>query len=459
MNKLLPAILLIATLFLNACNTARNVLPTAETRAEIVSFFMEQLHDKHDNESFFERSHPFQWSDLEQMQTFVWEAWRAANHRFDEDRFITTESITKGNWGQWTLPEHLEPNAIMNFYWGSKGEKPENGFSLFLYLHGSGDPAREWANGLRFAQTFDDAPSIYFVPRIPNVGRWYRWYQQSKQFAWERLLRLAFLSDEIDPNRIYFFGISEGGYGSQRLASFYADFLAGAGPMASGEPLINAPVENVRNIAFSLLTGAEDFGFGRNVLTQEAQNVFGRLAEAYPGSFVHRIELIPNHGHAIDYTPTTPWLKQHVRNPHPKHVTWENFPMDGRYRRGFHNLLVNERSNEDDSHRTFYELIINGNDISLTVDLVSYETVDRHSSGVPIRFERTHTTATSGRVTIFLCPQLIDPQQNVTVTVNGTRTFHGRVQPDLRHIVNSCALFFDPMRLFPAAIEVDLGEL
>ena len=95
---------------------------------------------------------------------------------------------------------------------------------------------------------FQDGPSIYFIPQIPNEGQLYRWWQRSKLHAWEKLLRLALLSDEVDPLRIYFFGISEGGYGSQRLASYYVDYLAGAGPMAGGEPLINAPVENCQHI-------------------------------------------------------------------------------------------------------------------------------------------------------------------------------------------------------------------
>lgn len=76
---------------------------------------------------------------------------------------------------------------------------------------------------------------------------------------------------EIDPNRVYFFGISEGAYGSQRLASFYADYLAAAGPIAGGEPMENAPAENCANIAFSFRTGSNDKGFCRNELTEAAK--------------------------------------------------------------------------------------------------------------------------------------------------------------------------------------------
>ncbi len=102
---------------------------------------------------------------------------------------------------------------------------------------------------------------MYFIPQIPNEGEWYRWYQRGKQWAWERLLRQALLRDEIDADKVYFMGISEGAYGSQRLASYYADYLAGAGPMAGGEPLVNAPAENLRNTAFVLRTGQRDFVF------------------------------------------------------------------------------------------------------------------------------------------------------------------------------------------------------
>lgn len=75
-------------------------------------------------------------------------------------------------------------------------------------------------------------------------------------------------------------------------------------------------------------------------------------------------------GHGIDYKLTTPWLKQYTRNPYPKHVSWENFEMDGLYRNGFYNLFVEERSNDDTKSRTHYEMDIQENNISLKVDLV-----------------------------------------------------------------------------------------
>lgn len=399
-------------------------------------------------------------SEIAQWRQTVWEAWKTANRELEEDKLPPLAALSGERPGCWPLPDTLEPAAAMPFYWGSKGDsRPAAGWPLFLYLHGSGPKAAEWATGLALCSRFDDAPSAYFIPQIPNEGSYYRWWQRSKQFAWERLLRLAMASGDIDPDRMYVFGISEGGYGSQRLAAFYADYWAAAGPMAGGEPLRNAPAENCANLAFSLRTGAQDLAFARHTLTQAAANRFDSLQARYPGEFVHRIELIPGYGHGIDYFPTTPWLRQHVRNPYPRHVLWEDFATDGRRRRGFYNLQVDSRPAGDAETRTRYEMTITGNDIVLLADRVEYVTTQREPQwGIEVDFERRYTPLTEGRMTLYLCPELIDLNRKVRLTVNGRQVFHGKVRPDVRHIVNSCTTFFDPRRLYPAAIEIDFAQ-
>lgn len=429
-----------------------------KTKAKITTHFSNYLSGK---EEAYNDKTSLKSSDIKKMQDIVWSAWKEANNNFSEEKLIPLEKLENGKSGKWVLPANLEPNATMPYYWGSKGDtEPDGGYPLYLYMHGSGDKNGEWKTGLSICQKFDDAPSVYFIPQIPNMGDYYRWWQKAKQFAWEKMLRLAFVSGKINPNQVYFFGISEGGYGSQRLASFYADYLAGAGPMAGGEPLKNAPVENCRNIAFSLRTGAVDRGFYRNKLTQYTKDEFERLQKLYPEDFTHRVELIPGMGHGIDYRPTTPWLKQYTRNPYPKSVSWENFEMDGIYRDGFYNLFVKERSNDDTKSRSYYELDIVDNKITLKADVVTYKATEIDPQwGIELKFEKTYQPATKGKVIIYLCDKLVDLDQEITLIVNGKEAFKGIVKPELKHIVNSCATFFDPARLYPAAIEVDLSNL
>jgi len=48
--------------------------------------------------------------------------------------------------------------------------------------------------------------------------------------------------------------------------------------------------------------------------------------------------------------------------------------------------------------------------------------------------------------------------REVTVSVNGREVFRGMVRPSVKDMVNSCALFFDPARIYPASVEVDLSK-
>ena len=422
---------------------------------DLTAFFYKHMNGE---TALWSDSEPISADQIVAKREEVWNLWKKACESYNEEKLIALNTLGSNSTGRWKLPANLEPNATMPYYWGTKGTEPADGYPLFLYLHGSGDKESEWITGLNICSGFDDAPSAYFIPQIPNTGNYYRWWQKAKQFAWEKLLRLAFASGKIDPDRVYFFGISEGGYGSQRLASFYADYLAGAGPMAGGEPLKNAPVENCRNIAFSLRTGANDNGFFRNTLTQYTKDEFDRLQSANPGSFEHNIQLIPGMGHGIDYSPTTPWLKNYTRDPYPKTVSWENFEMDGLYRDGFYNLYVNERSNNDANSRSYYEMSITGNAITLNVQTVKYQTTETNS-GIDMKFAKTYTPATKGKITVYLSPELVDMAQPVTLTVNGKTAFNDNVGLDTKHLINSCGIFFDPERLYPAAIEVDLSTL
>ena len=382
----------------------------------------------------------------------VWTAWQEANARLDEPKLPPLLPLTADTKGALTLPDSLEPAATMDYYWGSKGGQPAAGWPVYIYLHGSGPREREWSNGLQFATLFEDAPSAYFVPRIPNEGGYYRWWQRSKQWGWSWLLRQLMLDDRLDARKIYVFGISEGGYGSQRLASFYADYWAAAGPMAGGEPLKNAPAENCRNIGFSLLTGAEDTGFYRNELSALVQAAFDSLQALHPDAYRHRVELLPGQGHNFDYRPTTPWLRAFERNPWPTEFSWEDFEMDGWHRTGFYNLVVNRRPGD---LRTRYDVEIAGNRIDLAISEVHYQTVRTDPKwGIELEFARTYVPATGGELTLYLDEHLVDLRQEVTVYVNGKQLYRGHVACSVGSMMESLATFYDRERIYPASVRI-----
>lgn len=444
MKTLFKGLVLVSLLLIIGQTTIAQQLKAED---EMVNYFKERLEGApYENHLIpFHEHKKLRKSKLQNTIRAVWEIWKQEVNQ--HAHLPKPEIVSKNN----PPTEHhwdLIKEKPLPFYYVKKvGEKSPEKFPLYLNLHGSGPREREFQAALYWGLKYADTPSIYFIPQIPTIKR-YRWWYVPEQQAWEKLFRLAMANKEIDPNRIYVLGISEGGYGSQRLGAYYADYLAGAGPMAGGEPLRNAPPLNFRNIAFSLQTGENDRGFGRNKLTKKAMLAFDSLAKANPGEFTHNIVLQPNKGHHIDYTKTTPWLSQFKRNPYPEHISWVLFPMHGRYRKGFYNVAIIEPL-----------AIKEGNKLDRAVFDIRY---DKTKNTVTIQAHLSNPEMTAskeikqGKIALFLNQHFVDLSEKVKVIYNGTEVYHAKPRLRLENIVESCAFYGDPFRLFPAKVEVNL---
>ncbi|MEO6684075.1 MAG: hypothetical protein ABIN48_14730 [Ginsengibacter sp.] len=433
--------------FVPIFSEAKIPAPQNTSDSSVVIYFKENINDfRKKNSSVLPEGKKVRLKDIQKSRKEIWALWRKANTDVAElPDFIKASEDPKYVYPTNTWQLHDEDP--MPFYYISKGNQPKNGFPLFINIHGSGPKKSEFEATLRLALRYKDAPSLYFIPQIPNEKR-YRWWFQPEQFAWEKLFRLSMLTDYIDANKLFFMGISEGGYGSQRLGAFYADYLAGAGPMAGGEPLENAPPLNYRNIAFSLQTGENDLRFGRNKLTQRAGEVFDSLKTIYPDAYNHKIEIQPGRGHSIDYTTTTPWLIQFKRNPHPSSVSWVNFPMHGRYRTGFYNIGIDKPLNISDTaeiDRAVFDLQMDKDKNTIHLDVWL---TDAHQ----IKKEEVQ----QGEISIYLGPELINLSKKVKLYYRGKLIFNKKVSLNKRILIESCALFGDPERIFPGKITVNL---
>ena len=208
--------------------------------------------------------------------------------------------------------------------------------------------------------------------------------------------------------------------------------------------------------------------YGRSRLVRKAADEWAALAEAHPGYYVHKIDLQPGKGHGCDYTVTTPWLKGYTRRAVPKYLYWENYGMGDalgeklRYRDCFYNLAVVEPSDDrtDNMVRSCYEMTVgDDNVIDLRVRVATVETCEPVSEDgwtMELGVKKSYADAEKGRVKIYLDERLVDLSKPVRVRVNGVERYNGTVTPDLRNLVESCALYFDPLRLFPASVEVDV---
>ena len=136
---------------------------------------------------------------LAALRAEVWNSWRQAWAASERTTSLPSLApLSEARVTAWLLPDSLEPRALLRFRSGTKGTRPSSGWPCYVYLHGSGPREGEWQAGYAMAQRFDDAPSAYFIPQIPQEGAYYRWWQRSKQWAWHRLLRHLLASPEIN---------------------------------------------------------------------------------------------------------------------------------------------------------------------------------------------------------------------------------------------------------------------
>lgn len=424
--------------------------------------------------SGFDHDQEIALADVESVRGKIWEIWReTVNNSDSTSERLPLLSSHEGlrYWEEVHNPDGIWelPDGEMKFFYGSKGAKSANGYPLFIFLHGSGPEAHEeWLTTLAWAGDFKDGPSAYFIPESPRGGRGCRWYQPSRQLKWENILRQVMAGEDIDPDRIYFAGISEGAYGSQRLASFYSDYLAGAGSIAGGEQTANCPPENLANLAFYMAIGEHDTAYARNLLAKRVTERLDSLATAHPGYYTHMTEFQPDKGHGCDYTTTTPWLATHSRNPYPHYFYWENTGLgliNGeplRYRDCFYNLSILEPSDNraDSLYRSVYEMKIDSNVVELKVSNVKVSRSERVSDDfweMDIGVEKLFSPATEGKVRIYLNSELVNLSRPVKIIVNGQEKYNGPVSPSLRDMVESCALFYDPRRVFTASVAVSVN--
>lgn len=425
-------------------------------------------------------------SNYQKLQAEVWQAWKDANasdlENFPELKEFPQTHLDKAVAPTWTVPGALggiDYEMPYEYGWlGSQPNKETNQVPVFIYLHGSGDDRdSEWQNGSDACKNSISRMSsykkgVFFNPRGPDGSDYNKWFKAPYQKVWENFLKGIFLQDYIDAYAIFLSGYSEGAYASQRMASFYADYFTGVAPLAGGEPLENAPPENLLHTRIVMISPNQDHAYGRNELTKKLKETL----EAWNAQFKTDTMSIPyeyfssinvdyegQHGDVPPYEGMGGLTNiTRSRTTNPTEVRWEDFSMDGQRRVGFYNIHVLERASTDATARTYYQLKINsGNNISLSAQDVSY-TVAKHCSSastIPLEYTKTYTPVTGGKIRIYLHPYMneLDLTKPITITVNNGKPQQIKPEVSVQAMVDSVKAFFDSQRIYPAYIEVDLA--
>lgn len=163
---------------------------------------------------------------------------------------------------------------------------------------------------------------------------------------------------------------------------------------------------------------------------------------------IHNIVIQKDRGRHIDYSMTTPWLKNKKRRTAPDYISWVYFPMHERYRKGFYNISIEQfpdLKEEDEFNRILFE--------------IKY---DKQSNLVEVHAalmndEMTETkNIDKGKISVFLDDRYVDYSKKVRIIYNDKLVFNSKLKLKEECLVESCGLFGDPERLFPSKVTISL---
>ena len=306
------------------------------------------------------------------------------------------------------------------------GEQGEDGWNLFISLHGGGGTTESENNRLwnRHKTLYELENGILFTPRSPS-NTWNMWFQSHVDTFINRIIQNMIAFHNVDPNKIYIMGRSAGGDGIYQVAPRMADRFAAAA-MSAGHPNDSSPL-GLRNTAFTIHMGENDSLYNRNDMAVKWGNDLKKLNEEDPEGYRHYIKIYKNKGHWMDNLEASAldWMSDFIRNPYPSKVVWKQGNV-------LHKRFYWLR-NEDPSFGDLIECSITGQIITIL-------------------------TSSSSKITIQLNDDLVDMDKEITVYYLGRQLFKGFVYRDIDIIRRSIREYGDPKSVYYGEIGLTLNS-
>lgn len=345
------------------------------------------------------------------------DAWTKAQQRYREEHSqMWKERIIRS--GDFAMP------IDVRIY----GEKPADGRSLYISMHGGGNTAKavndqQWRNQMTL---YRPSEGVYIAPRAA-VDDWNMWFRPHIDTLFATIIRCAVSELDVNPNKVYLTGYSAGGDGTYRMAPRMADHWAAASMMA-GHPGEASPV-NLRNIGFMVWMGENDSAYDRNRLAKEYGMLMGSLQKADTEGYRHQTTIVAGCGHWMNRADTAAieWMNDFVRNPRPQRIVW--------------------RQEESGLRDCFYNLSIPKEEMGKGKELcIDYD-------GNVINIVKSDYST----FFIYLNDQILNLSKPITVKRDGKVIFKGKVKRRKEHIEASIAKRMDPEYIFSARLKVTDG--
>lgn len=329
----------------------------------------------------------------------------------------------------WETKQFQHEEFIMKIEYKTFGDKPKDGRSLYISMHGGGNaPAqlndRQWQNQIGL---YEPKEGIYLAPRAPT-NEWNLWHLPHIDDLFGQIIQASVVLADVNPNRVYIMGYSAGGDGVFQLAPRMADRLAAAAMMA-GHPNETVPL-GLRNIGFTLHTGGNDAAYNRNKVAQEWKEQLAALHEQDREGYIHDVQIHEGKGHWMDREDqvAVEWMANFTRNPLPKKVVWKQ---------------------DDVTHSRFYWLAVNSDNEKVG------SLITASLDGQTINIEKTEGV---NAVIINLNDDMLDMDQPVKVMYQDHVLFEGGVARTIQTIHKTISERGDYHLNFSGMVEVSFDK-
>ena len=334
---------------------------------------------------------------------------------------------TRARLGLYYRARTLTHNGVSMPLWRTVyGDKPADGYSLFISLHGGGGTTQEVNNQQWENQKYLYRPqqAVYVAPRAP-WNLWNMWCHEGIDPLYEQLIQMCVAFEGVNPDKVYLMGYSAGGDGVWRMAPRMADSWAAASMMA-GHPG-DVSLLNLRNLPFMIWCGEHDAAYNRNTLAAQRGLQMDSLQQHDPMGYVHQTHIIKGAGHWMNRVDSAavPWMQQFRRNPYPKQIVWRQAEVVKPY---FYWLGAPQH---ELAPGKMVRASIHGNQVDITA--CDYSSL-----------------------TIYLNDDLVDLDKAVTIKYGKRLLFRGRVRRKESTMRQTLTQRNDWACMFPAMVEVNI---
>ncbi len=307
------------------------------------------------------------------------------------------------------------------------GYSPQIAYPLIVCLHGAG------FDGNRYLERWSARLGESYIVLCPSVegGTWWTDEAAGQVISLIQDIKARY---NIDTNRIFLTGMSNGGVGALRIGINFPDRFAGIAPMAGAMPVEAMPfLKNLKNTPVYIIHGSED----QVMAVEYSRKISNRLTDlGYDVVYKEHNRVHPEAGGhffpAEELPDLIKWLGGKRRTPYPKELT---FLMNGNGRRGYYWATIDEteEKKEGKKNRALF---------------TSIEAKAVDGNRIEVKSEKVKT------YTLFLNDKIVDLSKDVTIVTNGKVSFVGLIKKDPSILLKDARSRQDKEMLFTAAITI-----